>query len=128
MKENSDVISLHTSITKESNGMINNSFIDSCKQPFWLFNTARGSCVITNDLVDGLKSGKILGAGLDVLEYEKKSFERLSSDIIEKANFQYLINSKDVILTPHIAGWTQESKIQLVKVALKKIKKLISKI
>ena len=81
----------------------------------------------TNDLVDGLKNGKILGAGLDVLEYEKKSFEKLSSDISEKANFQYLINSKDVILTPHIAGWTHESKIKLVKVALKKIKKLISK-
>ena len=64
---------------------------------------------------------------MDVLEYEKKSFERLSTDITEKANFQYLINSKDVILTPHIAGWTQESKIKLVKVALKKIKKLISK-
>jgi D-3-phosphoglycerate dehydrogenase len=127
LKENSDVISLHTSITKESNGMINNSFINSCKKPFWLINTARGSCVITNDLVNGLKSGKILGAGLDVLEYEKKSFERLSSDIPEKANFQYLINSKHVILTPHIAGWTHESKIKLVKVALKKIKKLISK-
>ena len=80
-----------------------------------------------NDLIDGLKNGKILGAGLDVLEYEKKSFEKLSSDISEKTNFQYLINSKDVILTPHIAGWTHESKIKLVKVALKKIKKLISK-
>jgi len=125
LKESSDIISIHTSVTKESNSIINNRFINSCKKPIWLINTARGSCVNTSDLVDGLKKGKILGAGLDVLEYEKKSFEKLSGNLIENENLQFLKNSKNVILTPHIAGWTNESKIELVKIALKKIKKLI---
>jgi D-3-phosphoglycerate dehydrogenase len=127
LKESSDIISIHTSVTKESNSMINNRFINSCKKPIWLINTARGSCVNTSDLVDGLKKGKILGAGLDVLEYEKKSFEKLSGNLIENENLQFLKNSKNVILTPHIAGWTNESKIELVKIALKKIKKLIAR-
>ena len=127
LKESSDIISIHTSVTKESNSIINNRFINSCKKPIWLINTARGSCVNTSDLVDGLKKGKILGAGLDVLEYEKKSFEKLSGNLIENENLQFLKNSKNVILTPHIAGWTNESKIELVKIALKKIKKLIAR-
>ena len=78
IKEHSDIISLHVSMTKESKGLINTDFVNGCKKPFWLINTSRGNCVITKDLVEGLKSGKILGAGLDVLEYEKKSFEKLS--------------------------------------------------
>ena len=127
LKRSSDIISIHTSVTKESNSLINSRFINSCKKPIWLINTARGSCVNTSDLVDGLREGKILGAGLDVLEYEKKSFEKLSGNLIEDENLQFLKNSKNVILTPHIAGWTNESKIELVKIALKKIKKLIGR-
>ena len=126
LKNNSDVISLHTSLTKQSHNIINYSFINTCKKSFWLINTSRGNCVNTNDLVKGLKTGKVLGAGLDVLEFEKKSFEKLSTNKIENDNLKYLINSKKVILTPHIAGWTQESKIKLVEVALKKIKNLIN--
>lgn len=124
IKEHSDVISLHVSMTEESKGLINTDFINSCKNPFWLINTSRGNCIITKDLVGGLKSGKILGAGLDVLEYEKKSFEKLS--ISNNENLNYLVSSKNVILTPHIAGWTKESKIKLAEVAVKKIKKLIN--
>ena len=124
IKEHSDVISLHVSMTEESKGLINTDFINSCKKPFWLINTSRGNCIITKDLVEGLKSGKILGAGLDVLEYEKKSFEKLS--ISNNENLNYLKNSKNVIITPHIAGWTFESKIKLAEVAVKKIKKLIN--
>ena len=124
IKEHSDVISLHVSMTEESKGLINTDFINSCKKPFWLINTSRGNCIITKDLVEGLKSGKILGAGLDVLEYEKKSFEKLS--ISNNENLNYLKNSKNVIITPHIAGWTCESKIKLAEVAVKKIKKLIN--
>lgn len=123
IKEHSDVISLHVSMTEESKGLINSNFINSCKKPFWFINTSRGNCVITKDLVEGLKCGKILGAGLDVLEYEKKSFEKLSTVYTEP--LKYLINSKNVIITPHIAGWSKESKIKLAKVAVKKIKKLI---
>ena len=124
IKEHSDVISLHVSMTEESKGLINTDFINSCKKPFWLINTSRGNCIITKDLVEGLKSGKILGAGLDVLEYEKKSFEKLS--ISNNENLNYLVSSKNVIITPHIAGWTKESKIKLAEVAVKKIKKLIN--
>lgn len=124
IKEHSDVISLHVSMTEESKGLINTDFINSCKKPFWLINTSRGNCIITKDLVEGLKSGKILGAGLDVLEYEKKSFEKLS--ISNNENLDYLVSSKNVIITPHIAGWTKESKIKLAEVAVKKIKKLIT--
>ena len=124
IKEHSDVISLHVSMTEESKGLINTDFINSCKKPFWLINTSRGNCITTKDLVEGLKSGKILGAGLDVLEYEKKSFEKLS--ISNNENLNYLVSSKNVIITPHIAGWTKESKIKLAEVAVKKIKKLIT--
>jgi len=124
IKKYSDVISLHVSMTEESKGLINTHFINGCKKPFWLINTSRGNCIITKDLVEGLKSGKILGAGLDVLEYEKKSFEKLSTSNNE--NLNYLVSSKNVIITPHIAGWTKESKIKLAEVAVKKIKKLIN--
>lgn len=127
LKNNSDVISLHVSITKESIGLIDNNFIKSCAKPFWLLNTSRGNCVIVSDLIKGLKSGKVLGAGLDVIEFEKKSFEKLSVDQNHQSSINYLNNSSSVILTPHVAGWTHESKIGLVKVALEKIKKLIKK-
>ncbi len=76
-------------------------------------------------MIKGLKSGKVLGAGLDVIEFEKKSFEKLSINENEQSSLNYLNNSSNIILTPHIAGWTHESKIGLVKVALEKIKNLI---
>ncbi len=102
--------------------MVNQSFINLFKNPFWLINTARGKSVVTKDLVEALKSGKILGAGLDVLEYEKASFENLfSSNNIPEA-FQYLIESENVLLTPHVAGWTIESNIKLAQTIVDKIK------
>ncbi|MDA9323503.1 hydroxyacid dehydrogenase [Flavobacteriaceae bacterium] len=125
LKDNSDIISLHVSMTEESIGLINKNFIESCAKPFWLINTSRGSCIIINDLVKGLKDGKVLGAGLDVIAFEKKSFEKLTVDENDQSNLNYLNSSNNVILTPHIAGWTQESKIGLVKIALEKIKKLL---
>ena len=105
--------------------LIDNNFIKSCTKPFWLINTSRGNCVIVDDLVKGLKSEKVLGAGLDVIAFEKKSFEKLSINENDQTSLNYLNNSSNVILTPHIAGWTHESKIRLVKVALEKIKNLI---
>ena len=125
LKDNSDIISLHISMTEESIGLINKNFIESCAKPFWLINTSRGSCIIINDLVKGLKDGKVLGAGLDVIAFEKKSFEKLTVHENDQSNLNYLNSSNNVILTPHIAGWTQESKIRLVKIALEKIKKLL---
>ena len=125
LKDNSDIISLHVSMTKESNGLIDKDFIKSCKKPFWLINTSRGDCVIMNDLIKGLKNEKVLGAGLDVIAFEKKSFEKLTVNENDQSSLDYLNSSSNVILTPHIAGWTQESKIGLVKIALEKIKKLL---
>tara|TARA_B110000027_G_scaffold15580_1_gene15825 strand:- start:747 stop:1685 length:939 start_codon:yes stop_codon:yes gene_type:complete len=118
-----DVLSLHTPQTELTRNMVNTNFIESFKKNFWLLNTARGTSVVTKDLVIALKSGKILGAGLDVLEYEKASFENLfTNDKIPKA-FQYLINSKNVLLSPHVAGWTFESKEKLAQTIVDKIKK-----
>ena len=125
LKDNSDVISLHVSMTRESIGLIDKDFIESCKKPFWLINTSRGNCVIINDLIKGLKNEKVLGAGLDVIAFEKKSFEKLTVNENDQSSLDYLNSSSNVILTPHIAGWTQESKIGLVKIALEKIKKLL---
>ena len=117
-----DVLSLHTPQTELTRNMVNTNFIESFKKNFWLLNTARGTSVVTKDLVIALKSGKILGAGLDVLEYEKASFENLfTNDKIPKA-FQYLINSNNVLLSPHVAGWTIESKEKLAQTIVDKIK------
>lgn len=114
-------MSLHTPQTPETQGMINANFINQFKKPFWFINTARGKSVVTSDLVEALKSGKILGAGLDVLEYEKSSFEDMFTSEMPKA-FQYLIKADNVLLTPHIAGWTIESKEKLAQTIVDKIK------
>ncbi|MDA9349186.1 MAG: 2-hydroxyacid dehydrogenase [Polaribacter sp.] len=121
LQEKSDVLSLHTPHTALTNKMINTSFIAQMKKNFWLINTARGSAVVTKDLVEGLKSHKILGAGLDVLEYEKSSFEQLFSEQAPEA-FQYLIDAKNVLLSPHVAGWTSESYEKLAQTIVNKIK------
>jgi D-3-phosphoglycerate dehydrogenase len=121
LQEQSDVLSLHTPQTSETIGMVNAKFINQFKKPFWLINTARGKSVVTNDLVDALKSNKILGAGLDVLEYEKSSFENMFTSEMPEA-FQYLIKAENVLLTPHVAGWTVESKEKLAQTIVDKIK------
>ena len=121
-QEKVDVLSLHTPQTNLTKNMINKSFIKGFKKNFWLLNTARGVSVVTTDLVSALKSGKILGAGLDVLEYEKSSFENLFSEDKMPDAFQYLIQSNQVILSPHIAGWTFESKEKLAQTIVDKIK------
>lgn len=117
----SDVVSLHTPQTPQTLGMINANFINAFAKPFWFLNTARGKSVVTKDLVTALKSGKILGAGLDVLEYEKASFEDMFTSTMPEA-FQYLIKANNVILTPHVAGWTTESHIKLAQTIVDKIK------
>ena len=122
LQQKVDVLSLHTPQTELTKNMVNTNFIESFKKKFWLLNTARGNSVVTKDLVIALKSGKILGAGLDVLEYEKTSFENLfTNDNIPKA-FQYLINSNKVLLSPHVAGWTVESEEKLAQTIVDKIK------
>ena len=122
LQEKADVLSLHTPQTELTKKMINANLINGFKKNFWLINTARGSSVVTKDLVAALDSGKILGAGLDVLEYEKSSFENLFSDDKMPDAFNYLINSENVLLSPHVAGWTVESKERLSQTIVDKIK------
>lgn len=121
LQEKADVLSLHTPQTLLTTNMVNEAFISQFKKSFWLINTARGKSVVTSDLVAALKSGKILGAGLDVLEYEKASFENLFSSEMPQA-FEYLIQAENVLLTPHVAGWTIESKEKLAQTIVDKIK------
>ncbi|HMB63465.1 MAG TPA: 2-hydroxyacid dehydrogenase [Eudoraea sp.] len=122
IRQRTDVLSLHVPQTPKTIGMISAGFINAFHKPFWLLNTARGKCVVTEDLVTALISGKILGAGLDVLEYEKTSFEELFSKERIPDAFQFLINADNVLLTPHVAGWTHESKVKLAQTIVDKIK------
>lgn len=119
-QQKSDIVSLHVPQTEKTMGMVNTNFIEGFHKPFWFVNTARGKCVVTENLVEGLKSGKVLGAGLDVLEYEKKSFENM---FLQKPKaFKYLRKAKNVLLTPHVAGWTVESKEKLAQTIVDKVK------
>ncbi|MVX36411.1 2-hydroxyacid dehydrogenase [Myroides sp. LoEW2-1] len=124
LQEEADIISLHTPQTPQTINLVNKAFIENCKKPFWLINTARGKAVNTADLVEALKEKKVLGAALDVLEYEKSSFENMFTENSLPEPMQYLIQAKNVLLSPHIAGWTIESKEKLAQVIIDKIKKL----
>ena len=118
LKKEADILSLHLPITKETHHLIDAKFILEMAKDFYFINTARGKNVKTKDLVEAVKSGKIKGVALDVLEYEKASFENLDS---ENEDLQFLLNSEKVIVTPHIAGWTVQSKEKLAQVIVDKI-------
>lgn len=124
LQERADILSLHTPQTPETMYLINKELIQGFKKPFWFINTARGKSVNTTDLVEALKSGKVRGAALDVLEYEKSSFENMFSDNTLPEPMQYLIQAKNVLLSPHIGGWTIESKEKLAQTIIDKIKLL----
>ncbi len=118
--EETDILSLHVPLTEETTYMVNEQFLNKFKKSIYLINTARGKVVKTDDLAAAMQNGKVLGAALDVLEYEKTSFEKLHfGDMPE--SMQYLIDSDSVILSPHIAGWTFESDYKLAKVLADKI-------
>ena len=121
LQQKSDVLSLHIPWTPKTDKMINTEFINAFSKPFWFINTSRGKNVVTDDLVEALQSGKILGAGLDVLEYEKLSFENLFIDSEKPRAFEYLLQAENVLLTPHIAGWTFESHEKLAQTIVNKI-------
>lgn len=118
--EKVDIVSLHTPEEPSTINMINEKFINKFKKNFWFINTARGKSVVTSDLVKALKSGKIKGAALDVLEYEPSSFEDFFKSELP-SDFEYLTQQNNVILTPHIAGWTIQSKTLLSQVIVDKI-------
>jgi D-3-phosphoglycerate dehydrogenase len=117
-----DVISLHTPLTDETHYLINDAFIHQFKKNIYIINTARGKSLHTADLVKNMQSGKVLGACLDVLEYEVTSFENLNTATLPVA-FQYLIQSDKVMLSSHIAGWTQESNEKIARILAEKILK-----
>jgi D-3-phosphoglycerate dehydrogenase / 2-oxoglutarate reductase len=121
LQQKADVLSLHLPWTPETDKMVTTQFINSFAKPFWFINTSRGKNVVTNDVVEALQSEKILGAGLDVLEYEKLSFENLFIDSEKPEAFQYLLQAENVLLTPHIAGWTFESHAKLAQTIVDKI-------
>ncbi len=115
-----DVLSLHVPLTRETEYLVNNTYLTQFRKPLWLINTSRGRVVSTADLLDALDSGKVLGAALDVIEYESLSFETLEDGTLPEP-FRRLASSDKVILTPHVAGWTHESKIKLAEVITDKI-------
>ena len=114
-----DIISLHVPLTDETTYLVDDNFINRFVKNFYLINTARGKCVNTKNLVKALENKKIIGACLDVLEYEKTSFENLIKDGLT-SDMQYLMNAKNTILSPHVAGWTVESNVKIAEVILNK--------
>jgi D-3-phosphoglycerate dehydrogenase / 2-oxoglutarate reductase len=114
-----DILSLHVPLTEETNHMADLDFFSRFSKNIYLINTSRGAVVNTRDLVTALRSGKVRGAALDVLEYEDASFEKLGMNAPEELD--YLLRSDNVLLTPHIAGWTAESAVKLATVLVGKI-------
>lgn len=118
LQKRADILSLHIPLTDETHYLVDEEFISKMEKNFYFINTARGKNLKTKALVEAIESGKVLGACLDVLEYEKSSFENLE---IENQDLKYLLDSEKVIVTPHIGGWTHQSKEKLAQVIVDKI-------
>jgi D-3-phosphoglycerate dehydrogenase / 2-oxoglutarate reductase len=116
--ERADIVSFHIPLDTETKGSMNEAYFNRFKKNIWVINTARGEILSLKDLNKLLKSGKVAGAGLDVLENEK--INKLSED--QQKVFDELVNSDKVIFTPHIAGWSYESYVRINKVLVEKIK------
>lgn len=119
--ERSDVLSLHLPLSEETQYIVDHEFLQKFKKDFFLINTARGNHVKTRDLVRNLESGKVKGACLDVLEYEKASFEKLKKEELP-GPFEQLLKMENVLLSPHVAGWTHESYYKLSAFLAEKIR------
>ena len=118
--ERADVVSFHVPLTAETHYMADADFFNSFSKPIYLINTARGAVVKTVDLVSAMQSGKVLGVALDVIEYENMSKDGLDLETLS-ADFKYLLQADNAVLTPHIGGWTVESKYKLADVLADKI-------
>ena len=118
LQEEADILSLHLPITPDTRYIFNEKMIAGMKKNFYFINTARGENVNTKDLVKAMKSGKIKAACLDVLEFEKPSFENITA---ENEDLEYLLQSENAIVIPHIAGWTIQSKEKLAQIIVDKI-------
>jgi D-3-phosphoglycerate dehydrogenase len=115
-----DIISFHIPLTVETRHLVNSDYLEQFRKPLYLLNLSRGPVVKTEDLVEALRSGKLKGCALDVLENEK--LETMSEH--EQAQFDYLVNSDRVVLSPHIGGWSTESYQKISTVLLAKILEL----
>ena len=120
LQQRAQVLSLHVPLTPETRHMVDYPFIQRFRHPFHLINTSRGAVVDTPGLVRALDEGLILGTALDVIEYEDMTRDGLDLDHLPDA-FHYLLHSPRAVLTPHVAGWTVESKEKLASVLAQKI-------
>lgn len=120
LQEEADIVSLHIPYVPENRAFADNAFFGSFRKPIWFMNTSRGEVVDQSALVEHLKSGKVKGAALDVLENEK--LHTLTE--LQAQNFAYLSQANNVVLTPHIAGWTHESYVKINEVLAVKIQQL----
>ncbi len=118
LNNEADIISLHVPLTSETQGMVNDQWISQFKKTFHLVNTARGEIVDTGAVLDALDRGQLLGAALDVLEFEKRSLEGLAQ---RPVLLDRLLKHPRTILSPHVAGWTTESYFKLSNVLADKI-------
>lgn len=125
LQEQADVVSFHIYWIPENDKMVNDAYLSAFKKSIYLINTARGKILETADLVKHLKSGKVLGAALDVLEYEGHSFHEFNVATLPEA-FQYLTEADNVILSPHIAGWTHESELKHVQTLARRVGEVYS--
>lgn len=117
LQQEADVVSFHIPLTGGNRGLVNAEYLQSFKKNIYLINTARGEILLLADLVSALKSGKVVAAALDVLENEK--LQQLSPQ--QQINFNYLISSESVLLSPHVAGWTHESYRKINQVLVQKL-------
>ena len=118
LQSQADIVSLHLPQTPETKAYINIDFINQMAKPFWLINTSRGNQVVIDDLLQAMENKAILGVGLDVLPFEESSFEQLDHN----PQLQQLIDNPLVLLSPHVAGWTHQSKERLAQVIVDKVK------
>ena len=118
LQSQADIVSLHLPQTPETKAYVNVDFINQMAKSFWLINTSRGNQVVIGDLLEAMENKTIKGAGLDVLPFEKSSFEQLDNN----PQLQQLIDNPHVLLSPHVAGWTHQSKERLAQVIVNKVK------
>jgi D-3-phosphoglycerate dehydrogenase len=118
--EQADILSLHVPLTNLTKNLVNDAFLSRFKKNIWLFNTSRGEVVDLRALIENLDKGKVRGAGLDVLPIENLSAFKQQMPI----EYEKLMQNKNVILTPHVAGWTHESYQKINEVLVKKILEL----
>ena len=120
LQRRAEIVSLHVPLTDETHYMVDAEFIGRMCQPFYLINTSRGAVVKTCDIAAAMEQGKVLGAALDVIEYEDMTKDGIDIQS-QPADFRYLLSSPRTVLTPHVAGWTVESKYKLAAVLADKI-------